>query len=66
MEAELHALVSGFDDSYVMREIMKELLGYCQNTTDFIDNKTVFDVVAKDGTTQEKHLQIDVFGIRES
>lgn len=36
----------------VMRELMKEVLVYYPKITDFIDSKTVFDVVAKDGATQ--------------
>lgn len=64
--AELHALIYGFDNAYVAKEVIDEVLGLQIPIDGYVDSKTLFNIVAKQGITLEKRLQIDVFSIRES
>lgn len=66
MAAELHALILAFDYGFVLREMLKEVLRRDVKLEALIDSKTVFDVVAKDGRTNERRLQIDVHALKES
>lgn len=66
MAAEIHGLVYGFDQTYVVREALEEVLDRKISIEVYVDSKSVFDVVVKDGSTSEKRLQIDIFALRES
>jgi len=66
MAAELHALIYGFDSAYLARDILQELLGLRLDIDAYVDSRTVFNVVAKQSSTLEKRLQIDVHALRES
>lgn len=66
MAAELHALVYGFDQAFVVRAVLEELLGQSIQIDGYIDSRTVFNVVAKSSATLEKRLQIDAHALRES
>ena len=66
MAAELHALVYGFDQAFVVREVFEEVLGKSIPIDGYIDSRTVFNVVAKSSATLEKRLQIDAHALRES
>lgn len=66
MESELHALILGFDYSLIVRSIFEDILGRAVSLDSYLDIKTVYDFVAKDGSTTEKIFQIDVFSLRES
>lgn len=66
MAAELHALFYGFDSAYVARDILHELRGRKLDIDGYVDSRTVFNVVAKNSSTLEKRLQIDVHELRES
>jgi len=66
MAAEIHALVYGFDNGYVAQNFLSEILDQNVPIDGFVDSRTVFNVVAKQSSTLEKRLQIDVFALRES
>ena len=66
MAAEIQALVLGFDYAYVIQHLVEEIIGRTIKLEAMIDSKTVFNVVAKDGQTAEKRLQIDVLALRQS
>lgn len=66
MAAELLALVLGFDNAYIIRELVLELTGRRLVIDAVIDSITVFDVIAKRSQTTEKRLQIDVLSLREN
>lgn len=66
MAAEFHALMEGFDAAYVAEDMMEECLGQQVPIDAYIYSKTVFDVVAKQGSTTERRLVIDVSALRES
>lgn len=66
MAAESLALVYGFDQAFVARDILQQVTDQQIPIDAFIDSKTVFNVVAKSGGTMEKRLQIDVNALRES
>lgn len=66
MASELHSLTMGFDNAYVVQHLLMEITGRLLEIEAYIDSKTVFDVVAKQGRTGEKRLAIDVSALRES
>ena len=66
MAAELLALVHGFDNGYILQNMLQEFLGKRIPLEAYVESRTVFNVVAKNGPTLEKRLQIDVFVLRES
>jgi hypothetical protein len=66
MAAELHALIVGFDNALIIREILNEMLGREIHVDVYIDSKTVFDTVTRLSATLEKRLQIDAFALQES
>lgn len=66
MAPELLALVTGFDYAYGLKVTMQELLGREMELDVFVDSRTTFNCVAKNASTLEKMLQIDVAGLRES
>lgn len=66
MASELHNLTCGFDNAFVIQDLMMALTGHRHPIEAFIDSKTVFEIIAKQGRTMEKRLQIDVSALRES
>lgn len=66
LAAEIQALVLGFDSAFLVKDLVEELLGRTIKLEALIDSKTVFNVIAKDGKTSEKRLQIDVLALRQS
>ena len=66
MAAEVQALVLGFDFSFVVKDLIEELLGREIKLEAMVDSKTVFDVIARDSQTAERRLQIDVLALRQS
>lgn len=49
--AEVHALVMGFDYVFIFQKRLFELLGRELRFEAFMDFKTLFNVIAKDGLT---------------
>jgi len=66
MAAEIHGLIYGFDNAYVARSLVEEILGIKVPIDGYVDSRTLFNVVAKNAGTLEKRLQIDVLSLRES
>lgn len=60
LAAELHALVLGSDYFVTIQHPISQLFRLKIALEAFSESKTLFDVVAKDGTTSELHLMIDV------
>lgn len=65
MASEVHALLLGFDNAFPIHEILSHILARDLPIEAFVDSKTVFDLIAKDGKTRERKLQIDVSAMRE-
>ena len=66
MAAELLALVTGFDNAFVVKYTVDEMLGRNIPVDVFVDSRTTFNCVAKHAPTLEKRLQIDVNALRQS
>lgn len=66
MAAEVLALVHGFDNDYVVKHTLCELLGKELPIDVFVDSQTTFNCVGKNAATLEKRPQIDVSALRES
>lgn len=66
LSAEIHALVLGYDQAYVVRDLVEELLGKEVSLEAYVDSRSVFEVLAKDDNTTEKWLQIDIHALRKS
>ena len=66
MAAEVHGLIYGFDQAYLARDMLEEVLRQKLEVDGYIDSRTVFNVVAKNSSTLEKRLQIDLHALKES
>lgn len=66
LAAEVHGLVLGFDYVFIIQKLAEELLGRQVKVEAYTDSKTLFNVIAKDGATTERRLQIDIFALKES
>lgn len=66
MAAEIHALVYGFENAYIARDIVSEILGRSVAVDAFIDSRTLFIVVPKNAGTLGKRLQIDFRALKQS
>lgn len=51
LSSELHALVQGFDIAYVLQHLFAELMDRRLEIEAYVDSRSVFDVVAKQGKT---------------
>lgn len=66
MAAGLLAFVYAFDNDFVVRSMLEQILKKKVPIDAYLESRTVFNVVAKEGSTLEKRLQIDVKTLRES
>lgn len=66
MAAKIQALVLGFEHAFLIKDLAEEVIGKKMDLEAMIDSSTVFYVVAKDGATTERRLQIDVFALWQS
>lgn len=66
MASEIHALVLGFDFSYIICDLVREILGNAVPLEAFVDSKSAFYIVSKDDITCECHLQIYISSILKS
>lgn len=64
LESEIHAMVVGFDIAFVVQNMFKELLGTKMKIQAYVDSRSVFDVIAKQGNTVEKRLKLDIPGMK--
>lgn len=65
MAAEIHALLYAFDNSIWIRHLFNEPTSKQLDINAKLYSKNLFNVVAKDGNTLEKSLQIDVWCLKE-
>ena len=66
MAAEILGMIYGFDNAYIAKSMIEEILG-CEVPIDcYVDSRTLFNVVARFASTLEKRLQIDVLSLREA
>lgn len=66
MAANLFSLVLGFDNAYIVRDLVEEIIGKRMEIDAIIDIKTVFYFISKRSQTAEKRLQIDILSLREN
>lgn len=60
MEAEVQALVLGFDYAFYVKDHVDALLGRRLDLEAMNDSRSVFNVIAKDEKTTERRWHIDV------
>lgn len=61
METYIHALSVGFDFTFVIKEIITEVIGQELSGKELVDSKIVFDIITKEGNTTERITVLDVF-----
>jgi hypothetical protein len=66
MAAELHGLILGFDNAFLVGSMISEILNRSVAIDAYIDSKSVFDTITKLSLTTEKRLQIDAAALQES
>ena len=65
MAAEVHGLIYGFDEDYLARNMLEEVLRQKREIDGYIDSRTVFNVVAKNNSSLAKRRQIDLHALTE-
>lgn len=63
---EVHALVLVFVQAFFARHLIPEILGRDIEIHAVVDKNTVFDIIAKDGQTNERRHQINICALKES
>lgn len=58
LATEVHALFHAFDNGFVVREALEELLGRRAELEYFVDSRTLLNVTAENSITEEPRLQI--------
>lgn len=66
LASEIHSLVLGFDVAYVVQHMLNEIIGRKLKIEAYVDSRSTFDIVAKQGKTVEKRLQIDIHCLKQS
>lgn len=66
IKSECRAQVMGFDLAYVIRHLTEELLNKKVASDAYVDSRPVFDVISKDGLTNESRLQLYIHALRQS
>jgi hypothetical protein len=66
MAAELHALIVGFDNAIIIRQMISYIFGREIPIDANIDSKPVFDTISRMSATLERRLQLDAFALQES
>lgn len=66
LATDLHEPMLGFDLSYVIPEMLVEILQQHIPMQSYVDGKTVFDVISKNAKTTDERLQMDVAALKES
>ena len=64
--AELYRMAHGFDIGVVIKAILGKILKSVVSLILYTDSKSLYDFLAKTGTTQVKRLMIDVMSLRQS
>ncbi|PXF44445.1 hypothetical protein BWQ96_05815 [Gracilariopsis chorda] len=65
MAPELLALVHGYDQSYIAKNMLEEMLQREMHIAAYIDSGTVFNSVAKHKSTSKTLLAVDMAALRE-
>lgn len=65
-ESEIQVIVYVFDQAFLARDIPSEILQRNLGIDAYTDFRTVFNVIAKNGSTLERRLQTDENALRES
>lgn len=60
MESELQSLIKGSDNAFIIQNLMGEITGTLIQIEVYVDSRTALEVVAKQGRSTEKRLQIDI------
>lgn len=66
MAAEVHALIHAVEIGMLMKEILGELMNWEIKMEAYVESRTLFKVIAKNSSTAEHCLQIDVFSLKEN
>lgn len=66
MESEVHEITTDFENETLILEMISYILSTNVEIEAFVDWKTVFHLVAKDGKSTERRLQIDISSMHES
>lgn len=66
MAAEILALVQGYNEAFVIKHTLHEILGVEVPLDAYIDSRTIFNCVVKHTGTLEKRLQTDGASLREA
>lgn len=56
----------GFDPEFSINYHMHQILKGKVKLNTFFDTKNAFDIIAKDGPTQERRLKVEISALRES
>lgn len=59
MAVGIQVLVLGFNYDFLFKHLIEKLLCRKTRLEEMLDNKTIFNVVAKDGIIAESRLKID-------
>lgn len=65
---EIHSLVLAYDNAYMIRHThtLTEILGRDVEMEGYIDCRSAFKVIAKDGNPTEKSVQVYIHALRQS
>lgn len=66
MACEEHALLLEFHNAFAIREMLTHLLPRKVTVELFLNSKTIFFLIAKDGMKTARRLQMNVSSMRES
>lgn len=66
MDREVHALNLAFDYAFIIHDLLHDILKRSIRIDSYVDSKSVFDIIAKDGCTTERRLQTYIHTLKES
>lgn len=66
LAAEIHAFMLGYEQDFLIKNLAEEVLVKQLPIMEYVDSRSVFDIISKDGNKTEKWLQIKLFAIRKS
>lgn len=66
MASAVHALVPDLDFAFLIRQLIAKMLNMKVTLNVYVHNRTVFDVIAKDGPTSERRVKIYIHALHQS
>lgn len=66
MNSEVLGLSTGFDEAFIVKHMLEEVLGYPIPLDVYIESRTTFNWIYKHSLTSEKNLKIDDATLREA